>query len=90
MLSRKDFLPLNFVKKEDFTGSYKGIRFMLRNETVEDEKKLRVYVWSEPLGFEATPDSEKISEIFEFNDEGLEHAIEWINGKYEDVRRKEE
>ena len=29
MLTREDFLSLNFVKKEDFTGSHLGIRFML-------------------------------------------------------------
>ena len=42
MLSREDFLSLNFVKKEDFTGSHRGMRFMLHQETVDDEKKLKV------------------------------------------------
>ena len=40
MLSREDFLSLNFVKKEDFTGSHKGMRFMLQQETVEEELSL--------------------------------------------------
>ncbi len=43
MLTRADFLSLNFVAKEDFTGSYKGIRFMLHKEVAEEEKKLKVY-----------------------------------------------
>ena len=89
MLSREDFLSLNFVKKEDFTGSHKGMRFMLHQETVEEEKKLRVYIWSEPFGFEATPDEEKISELFEFSEEGLGRAIEWMNGNYESVHKKQ-
>ena len=88
MLTRADFLSLNFVKKEDFTGSHKGIRFMLHQETVEDEKKLKVYLWSEPFGFEATPDEEKISELFEFSEDGLMDAINWMNEKYESVRKK--
>lgn len=88
MLTRADFLSLNFVKKEDFTGSHKGIRFMLRQETVEEEKKLKVYLWSEPLGFDATPDGEKLSKLFAFSEEGLNTAIDWLNENYENVRQK--
>lgn len=90
MLSREDFLSLNFVKKEDFTGSHKGMRFMLHQEIVEEEvKKLKVYLWSEPFGFEATPDEEKISKLFAFSEEGLAQAIEWMNENYETVAKKQ-
>lgn len=89
MLTRADFLSLNFVKKEDFTGSYKGMRFMLHQETVEEKKKLKVWIWSEPLGFEATPDENKIEELFEFSEEGLTSAIEWMNERYELIRYRE-
>lgn len=90
MLSREDFLSLNFVKKEDFTGSHRGMRFMLHQETVEEEKKLKAYIWSEPFGFEATPDEEKISRLFEFSEEGLSQAIDWMNENYEDIRYKKQ
>ena len=86
MLTRTDFLSLNFVKKEDFTGSYQGMRFMLRSETIEDEKKLKVYLWSEPYGFDATPDEQKIASLFSFDEEGLNQAIDWMNTQYEEVR----
>ncbi|MCM1184835.1 MAG: hypothetical protein NC337_15815 [Roseburia sp.] len=79
MLTREDFLSLNFVKKEDFTGSHKGMRFMLHQESADEEKRLKVYVWSEPLGFEATPEEKKLSELFEFSEEGLDRAIAWMN-----------
>ena len=82
MLTREDFLPLNFVKKEDFTGSHKGMRFLLHQESVDEEKKLKVYVWSEPFGFEATPDEKKLFELFAFSEEGLEQAIAWMNEKH--------
>ena len=39
MLTRADFLSLNFVKKEDFTGSHRGMRFMLHQEIIDEEKK---------------------------------------------------
>lgn len=89
MLTRADFLSLNFVKKEDFAGSHKGMRFMLHQETVDEQKKLKVYIWSEPFGFEATPDEKKLSELFEFSEDGLEQAIDWMNERYERVRYRE-
>ena len=88
MLTREDFLSLNFVKKEDCTGSHKGMRFMLHQETVEEEKKLKVYIWSEPFCFDTTPDEQKESELFDFSEEGLRQAIDWMNGRYESVRYK--
>lgn len=89
MLTRGDFLSLNFVKKEDYTGSHQGIRYMLRQETVDEEKKLKVYIWPEPFGFEATPDEKKISELFPFSEEGMTQAIDWMNERYEMVKYTE-
>lgn len=83
MLTRGDLLPLKFVEKEDFAGSHKGMRFMLCKETEDGEKKLKAYVWSEPFCFAATPDEEKLSELFEFSEDGLDAAIDWMNEKYE-------
>lgn len=88
MITRKDFLTLNFVKKEDFTGSYKGMRFMLRQEAAEEERMLRVYLWSEPFCFDVTPEDQKISKLFPFSEEGLGMAIDWMNGQYESIRKK--
>lgn len=90
MLTRADFLSLNFVAKEDFTGSYKGMRFMLHKEVVDEEKKLKAYVWSEPFGFDSTPDDQKHSALFSFDEEGLAQAIDWMNEQYESVRSREE
>ena len=86
MLTRENFLSLNFVKKEDFTGSYKGVRFLLRKEVLDDENKLRVYYWSEPLGFEATNNEDKLTKLFEFSNEGMDDAIQWMNENYENIR----
>lgn len=89
MLTRADFLSLNFVKKEDYTGSYKGLRYMLHQATVEDEKKLQVYIWPEPFGFEATPEEKKLSELFPFSEDGMTQAIAWMNERYELVKYTE-
>jgi aryl-alcohol dehydrogenase-like predicted oxidoreductase len=95
MITRDEFLSLNFVKKEDFTGSHQGMRFMLHQAKVEredgtEDKKLQVYIWSEPFSFAATPDEEKVSAYFEFSEEGLVKAIEWMNENYENVRLKKQ
>ena len=88
MLTRDDLLPLKFVDKEDFAGSHKGMRFMLHKEIAGEEKKLKAYVWSEPFGFAATPDEEKLSELFDFSEEGMAEAVAWMNEKYEFCTKK--
>ena len=89
MLARADFLSLNFVKKEDYTGSYQGMRYMLHQAEVEEEKKLQIYLWPEPFSFDVTPEEQKISEMFPFSEDGLAQGIDWMNEQYESVRRHE-
>lgn len=89
MLERSNFLSLNFVKKEDYTGSYQGMRFMLRQATVEEEKKLQAYIWPEPFCFQATEEEKKLTEYFEFSEDGLEEAIAWMNERYPLVKYRE-
>lgn len=90
MLTREDFLSLNFVKKEDYAGSYQGMRYMLHMAvTEEEEKKLQVYLWPEPYCFEATPDGEKIDQLFDFSESGLQQAIDWMNERYQFIKRTE-
>ena len=51
MLQLKDFMPVNFLKKEKYTGSCKGMRFRMEKFEKEGEETpvLRVSVWPEPL-----------------------------------------
>ena len=39
MLQLKDFMPVNFLKKEKYTGSCKGMRFRMEKFEKEDEEK---------------------------------------------------
>ena len=90
MLARADFLSLNFVKKEDYTGAVTGECAIccIRRE-VEEEKKLQIYLWPEPFCFDVTPEEQKISEMFPFSEDGLAQGIDWMNEQYESVRRHE-
>ena len=37
MLELKDFMPVNFLKKEKFTGSHNGMRFRMEKLDLEGE-----------------------------------------------------
>lgn len=75
---------------EAFYGSYKGMRYRIGIEPLEnvfyapqevkDAHKIKAYAWAEPYGFAAT--EEKISEEFPYNEEGVVTAIEWLNQQY--------
>lgn len=87
MLERSGFMPVNYLKKESFTGSYLGMRFkMTKAQVVEGEEEktvLRVFHWPEPYGFEATAKELKQSVDTSFDEEGIQAGIAWLNEEYE-------
>ncbi|MDO5416035.1 MAG: hypothetical protein Q4F29_02445 [Lachnospiraceae bacterium] len=86
MLERKGFMPVNYLKKETYTGSYHGMRFkMAKTQTGEgDEEKtvLRVTHWPEPYGYDATKEELKTSMDTSFDEEGIQKGIDWLNQAY--------
>ena len=48
-------IALNYIKKENLTGSYQGMRYVFMKE----EENLVVYIWPEPYCFEKTDDEKK-------------------------------
>lgn len=72
-------ISLNFLKKENYTGSMQGMRYMLRKEG----EKLEVTIWPEPFSYQATKQELKQSNEFEFSNEGKEQALDWVNKQYE-------
>ena len=50
MIERKDVMPVNFLKKENFTGSDTGMRYRMEKASKEEETVLKVTVWPEPYG----------------------------------------
>lgn len=85
MIELKDFMPINFLKKEKFTGSYKGMRFRMEKAEVKEgeEARLGVTVWPEPYAFDATPDEEKETILLDFDADGIARGVEWINERFE-------
>ncbi|SFC43844.1 hypothetical protein [Butyrivibrio sp. YAB3001] len=78
---------------EAFFGSYKGMRYRLAREPLENVKftpidkrgpaTLMATVWPEPNSYGQTDKSLMTSEHFEVSQEGLENAVKWINEQYE-------
>ena len=79
-ISLKGMVSIPFIKKERYTGSKKPMRYFLQKE----EDKLKATVYPGPYCIEATPAELMESEFFEFSNEGLDAAVEWLNKMYEE------
>lgn len=90
MIVREDILSMEYLKKTEYTGCHQGMRYRLEGVTVDEEKKLKVTVWPEPFNYIKTPDEQKQSELFDFNEDGIVDAIGWMNNKlFEDKEKWE-
>ena len=83
MIDKSTFHPLNYIKKEEYSGSMEGMRYMLKKVKVEDEEKIRVTIWPEPYGIKRTPEEEKQHIDVPLSTEGVEQAADWLNEQYE-------
>lgn len=95
MIDLKDVMPISFLRKEPFNGSYQGMRY--RIEKIEmpldgdsEEKKtvLGVCIWPQPFCYDKTDEAQKTRETFEFSPEGLAQTVEWLNMKYETEKKR--
>ena len=71
-INKKDLLPLSFLKKSPYTGSFQGIRYRIEKQEEGECKSLLVYTWPEPYAFSHTPEEEKEKKSFSFSEKGLE------------------
>ena len=55
-INKKDLLPLSFLQKSPYTGSFQGIRYRIEKQEEGEEKSLLVYTWPEPYAFSHTPE----------------------------------
>ena len=91
MIKRDDILSMEYLKKTEFTGCHQGMRYRLEGVTDEEgEKKLRVTVWPEPFNFFTTPEEQKMSACFSFDEDGVVDAVAWMNDRlFEDKEKWE-
>ena len=79
MIMRKDVMPVNFLKKENFTGSDRGMRYRNGENRRGRRKRFLQTVWPEPYGYDATSEEKKTRKQFDFSEEGIEQGVEWLN-----------
>lgn len=83
MVEKRNMMPLNFFKKEAYTGSSEGMRYRIAQITEgEGEEKiswLEAVVYPEPYCYELTPEENKIRRRFPFKEESLEEIRIWLN-----------
>ena len=87
------FNLMHYEYGEAFFGSYKGMRYRLAREPLENVKfipvdkrgpaTLMATVWPEPYSYGMTDKKLMTSENFEISQEGFEAAVKWINDQYE-------
>lgn len=87
-IRNEDIFNLNFYNYgKPFTGSFQGMRYRIikTEEKREGEEKgdenLLATVWREPFSYDAVPDEEKESRLFEFSEQGRISVVEWLNEK---------
>ena len=86
MLDKKTFHPLNYIKKEEYSGSMEGMRYLLKKVKSGDKDVILVIVWPEPFGISHTPVEKQTRTQVPLTAEGVEQAADWINGQYESRR----
>lgn len=82
MIDKETFHPLNYIKKEEYSGSMDGMRYMLKKAKAGDTDVIRVTIWPEPYGINRTPDEQKSSTDVPLTAKGVEMAADWLNGQY--------
>ena len=71
-----------FLKKSRFTGGKGKMRYYLCCE----DGKLKATVYPGPYCVELTPVEQMKSEFFEFNLQGLDAAVVWLNEQYREYK----
>lgn len=89
MINLDGMISIPYLKKTTFTGSHRGMNFMIRKQSGDDGDKMQAIVWPGPYIFSVTEDEKKTFRDFEFSGEGLKEAIEWLNEYYETVFSRE-
>lgn len=88
MLELKDFMPINFLKKEKFTGCHKGLRFRMEKLEENEETFLFVSVWPEPYSYDFTPEEEKEHLKTSFDADGIARGVDWINERLTEKKER--
>ncbi|GFI45802.1 hypothetical protein IMSAGC019_01115 [Lachnospiraceae bacterium] len=86
LIEKENFHIFNYIKKEEYTASMDGMRYMLKKKDGNGGTVLEVIIWPEPCCFAKTPEEKKSRKEFAFSPEGVMEAADWLNGQYRDQK----
>ena len=89
-LAENDLFSLtHYEYGEAYFGSYRGMRFRVAREPLENvhftppdkrgEASLRVSIWPEPDSYQSAPEEAKIVRDFPVTEEGLQEIVAYLN-----------
>lgn len=55
--------------------------YMIEKRSEGEDIRMAAVVWPGPYCYDATPEEKKTTEFFEFSEDGLLKAVEWMNGQ---------
>ena len=82
MIDKEKFHVLNYIKKEEYTASMEGMRYMLKKKETGEESRLEAVIWPEPYCYAKTEEEKKRRKEFPFSPEGIKQAADWLNEQY--------
>ena len=82
MIKAEEFNYLNYIKKEELTGSDTGMRYMLK----KSGDVIVVTIWPEPYCYAKTPEEKKIRKEVALTKEGVEEARAWLNEQHDKMK----
>lgn len=82
MIDREKFHIFNYIKKEEYTASMDGMRYMLKKKDTENGVRLEAVIWPEPYCYAKTEEEKKKRKEFDFTFDGVMEAADWLNGQY--------
>lgn len=88
MIDLTGMISIPFLKKSVFTGSYRGMNFMLKKVSDEDGDRIRAIAWPGPFSFAMTEDEKKTSHDTAFSQDGILEAVKWLNEHYDTEYKK--
>lgn len=88
MIDLDGMISIPYLKKTTFTGSHRGMNFMIRKQSDDDGDKIQAVTWPGPYIFSVTEEEKKTFQDFEFSQEGLLEAIKWLNEYYKNTFSK--
>ena len=84
-IDKMDLLPLSYLKKARYTGSFQGMRYAIEKAEEGEDLRLRLFVWKEPFSFENTEEKEKEIFFFPFSTEGIEEIRQFLSKRAENA-----